>query len=121
MTYITNKRKSLLKSLQKERKRSIRQSKNRQATKRSQSQKGHWSTFDSYKGQESSMSDQLSANDFAKKFQKLSFDYIEKVFPVPTSGYREYVDHYKKNPENFFELELPLRAGCKIEHLDTSL
>ena len=106
--------KNVLKSLLKERKRSIRQAKNRQATERSQALKGHWSTFDAYRGIEKDNSDQLSANDFAKKFQKLSFDYIEKIFKVPTTILDEYNDSYKSNPNNFFELELPLRVGCNI-------
>ena len=48
----------------------------------------------------------------------MSYDYIERIFPVPTSNFDNYLATFNQNRSNFFKLELPLRIGCNIEHLD---
>jgi hypothetical protein len=108
----------LAKAASKERKKYLRKLKISSATDRSKSQKGAWSTFDVFKGSADTLKEQLDETDFCLEFQKLSYDYCEKTFACPTSDLETNYQNFNSSNDNYFNLELPLKVGCNIEHLD---
>ena len=88
------------------------------ASVRTLQQKKQWAILQSFEEVRVDIPDSLCANQFAKRFQALSFEYISKHVPNPSSNIFEELKKRQNSPDEFFEFDLPLKPGCRRAHLD---
>ena len=79
--------------------------------------KGNWARLDQLSDNSAPIPPQTCANSLALRFQKLSYDYIEKIIANPVRNLDSWLAT-RPTDTSLFEFDLPLQPGCKIKHLD---